>query len=104
MKYGIFSLYARFIKGSDIWRAVPSTVFDAFYVANDFFLSIHYWKNFAFRIIVEVVSASWVVLCLLDSKYRPKFSLDTSQLQHLFDCDVFANLFGQHQSRASGAI
>lgn len=31
-------------------------------------------KNFAFRIIVEVVVAAWLALALLDVRYRPRFS------------------------------
>lgn len=31
-------------------------------------------KNFAFRIIVELIFSLWVVLALLDARYRPRFS------------------------------
>lgn len=44
------------------------------YVANDFFFPYITGKNFAFRIIIEVVFAAWILLALYDEKYRPKFS------------------------------
>ena len=43
-------------------------------VANDLFFPFITGKNFGFRIIVEFVLAAWVVLALLDARYRPTFS------------------------------
>ncbi|HMO77690.1 MAG TPA: O-antigen ligase family protein [Candidatus Paceibacterota bacterium] len=73
--------------------AVP---FLTLYVANDYFFPFITGKNFAFRIIVEVVFAAWAVLCLLDVKYRPKFSWILSSFSALLIVMFFANLFGQH--------
>ncbi len=44
------------------------------YVAESYFFPFITGKNFAFRIIVEVVLAAWVLLALIDAQYRPKFS------------------------------
>ncbi len=44
------------------------------YVENDYFFPFITGKNFAFRIIVEIVFAAWILLALSDVKYRPKFS------------------------------
>jgi O-antigen ligase/cytochrome c-type biogenesis protein CcmH/NrfG len=44
------------------------------YVENDYFFPFITGKNFAFRIIVEIVLAAWVLLALYDTRYRPKFS------------------------------
>ncbi len=43
-------------------------------VANSLFFPFITGKNFTFRIIVEIIFASWVVLALIDAKYRPRFS------------------------------
>jgi len=51
--------------------AIP---FVTLYVENDYFFPFITGKNFAFRIIVEVVFALWVLLALLDRRYRPRFS------------------------------
>ncbi len=66
------------------------------YVANDYFFPYITGKNFAFRIIVEVVFATWFVLLLLDAKYRPKFSWVLVSFSSLLIVMFFANLFGEH--------
>ena len=45
-----------------------------FFVANTMFFPYISGKNFAFRIIVEIIFALWVYLAFIDVKYRPKFS------------------------------
>ena len=45
-----------------------------FYVANRMFFPYISGKNFAFRIIIEIIFALWVYLAYVDAKYRPKLS------------------------------
>ena len=45
-----------------------------FFVANTMFFPYITGKNFAFRIIIEIIFALWVYLAYVDTKYRPKFS------------------------------
>ncbi len=66
------------------------------YVANDYFFPFITGKNFAFRIIIEIVVAAWAILCLYDVKYRPKFSWILSSFSVLLIVMFFANLLGQH--------
>ncbi len=66
------------------------------YVANDYFFPFITGKNFAFRIIVEIVFVAWGVLCLLDAKYRPKFSWIVASFSVFLIVMFFANLLGQH--------
>lgn len=68
------------------------------YVANDYFFPFITGKNFAFRILVEVAFMAWAVLCLLDTKYRPKFSWVLGSFSLLLVVMFFANLLGQHQT------
>lgn len=44
------------------------------YVASGLFFPFITGKNFAFRIIVEIIFALWAILALRDSTYRPKYS------------------------------
>ncbi|MBA3789284.1 O-antigen ligase family protein [Patescibacteria group bacterium] len=44
------------------------------FVANSFFFPFITGKNFAFRILVEIALAGWVLLTLIDARYRPRFS------------------------------
>ncbi len=70
------------------------------YVENDFFFPFITGKNFAFRIIVEVVFAAWVLLALLDVRYRPKFSWLLPTFAALLIVMFFANLFGQYPTKS----
>ncbi|MFH1454826.1 MAG: O-antigen ligase family protein [bacterium] len=45
-----------------------------FFVASSMFFPYITGKNFAFRIIIEIIFALWVYLAFIDAKYRPKFS------------------------------
>lgn len=45
-----------------------------FYVAGSMFFPFITGKNFAFRIIVEIIFALWVYLAVIDEAYRPKLS------------------------------
>ncbi len=45
-----------------------------FFVANTMFFPFITGKNFAFRIIVEIIFTLWVYLAYVNPKYRPKFS------------------------------
>ena len=44
------------------------------YVAGELFFPFITGKAFAFRILVEIGLAAWLVLCVTDVRYRPKFS------------------------------
>lgn len=66
------------------------------YVENDFFFPFITGKNFAFRIIIEVAFASWVLLALLDKQYRPRFSWLLAGFGALLIVMFFANLFGEY--------
>lgn len=44
------------------------------YIANPLFFPYITGKNFAFRIIVEILCALWIPLAMADKKYRPKKS------------------------------
>ncbi|MGE5541236.1 MAG: O-antigen ligase family protein [Bacillota bacterium] len=44
------------------------------YVANGLYFPFITGKGFAFRILVEIAFAGWMVLALADKRYRPRFS------------------------------
>lgn len=48
--------------------------FLALYVDNTMFFPFIAGKGFAFRMLVEVATAGWIVLAFADKKYRPRFS------------------------------
>ncbi len=66
------------------------------YVENDFFFPFITGKNFAFRIIVEIVFASWILLALYEPKFRPKFSWIFAGFGALLIVMFFADLLGEY--------
>jgi len=66
------------------------------YVENDFFFPFITGKNFAFRIIIEIVFASWILLALTDVKYRPKFSWILPTFASLLIVMAAANALGEY--------
>lgn len=66
------------------------------YVETDFFFPFITGKNFAFRIIIEIVFASWILLALFDEKYRPRFSWILSGFALLLGVMAIANLLGEY--------
>ncbi len=57
-----------------IYTGLWAVLLIPFYVANTMFFPYITGKNFAFRIIVELIFAIWLYLAYIDEKYRPKFS------------------------------
>ncbi len=51
-----------------------ATPFLCLYVAETMFFPFITGKNFAFRILVEVMLGAWALLMFLDATYRPRFS------------------------------
>jgi len=70
------------------------------YVADSFFFPYITGKNFAFRIIVEVVTALWVLLALYDAEYRPRFSWIMSTFAAFLGLMFVANLHGVYATTA----
>jgi len=57
-----------------IYAGIWALLLIPFFVANLMFFPYISGKNFAFRIIVEIIFAVWIYLAFADIKYRPKFS------------------------------
>jgi len=66
------------------------------YVENDFFFPFITGKNFAFRILVEIVFAAWILLALWDVQYRPKFSWILPAFGSLLVIMFAANALGEY--------
>ncbi len=73
--------------------AVP---FLTLYVESDYFFPFITGKNFWFRIIIDVVFASWIILALYEVRYRPKISGIVWSFGILLIVMFFANWFGAH--------
>lgn len=51
-----------------------SVLFIPLFISESLFFPFITGKNFAFRVIVEIIFASWAILALLDARYRPRLS------------------------------
>jgi len=69
-------------------------------VADSMFFPFITGKNFAFRILVEIIFAAWVILALYEPVYRPRFSWVLGGLGALLVVMFFANLFGEYQLKS----
>lgn len=67
----------------------------ALLITNDYFFPFITGKNFAFRIIVEVITAAWIILALYDATYRPRKSWILGTFVAFLVVMFFANLFGE---------
>lgn len=70
------------------------------YVANGLFFPFITGKAFLFRVLVEVLFFSWVVLAIADPKYRPKFSWPLVWFGALTLWMAIANSFGVNPLKA----
>lgn len=85
------------------WTAIIALFIIPFlplYVANDLFFPFITGKNFAFRILVEIALAAWILLALLDRRYRPRFSWTLALLGGLVAWMAVANALGVHPMKA----
>lgn len=69
-------------------------------VSDSMFFPYITGKNFAFRILVEVGLAAWVLLALYDSNYRPRFSWIAVFGAALLLIMFFADLFGEYAPKS----
>ncbi len=69
-------------------------------VSNSMFFPFITGKNFAFRIIVEIILAAWVILALRDSFYRPKKSIILIALTAFIGILAMADFFGENPYRS----
>jgi len=76
------------------------SLFIPLYVANDLFFPFITGKAFAFRIIVEIVFALWIVLMFSNKQYAPKFTWITGAVTALALVSLAADLLGVSSLRS----
>jgi O-antigen ligase len=83
-----------------VYLALFLVPFIPLYVANQLFFPFITGKGFAFRILVEVALAGYVVLAFLDTKYRPKISWVLTLYTALVGWMVVANALAVNPHKA----
>ena len=74
--------------------------FIPFVVTGSMFFPFITGKNFAFRIIIELMFAAWIVLALLDAQYRPRWSYILGGLGAFIAAIFVADLFSDNMFKA----
>ncbi len=69
-------------------------------VNGNFFFPFIAPKNFAFRILVELMLGAWVVLAIRDISYRPRFSWILAALSVFVSVLALADIFGVNFGRS----
>ncbi|OGZ12594.1 MAG: hypothetical protein A3D67_04275 [Candidatus Lloydbacteria bacterium RIFCSPHIGHO2_02_FULL_51_22] len=70
------------------------------YVAKGMFFPFIVGKNFAFRILVELLFGGWLILLWRDTRYRPRFSWILAAVTLFFSVTLLADLFGENLFRS----
>ena len=83
-----------------IFAGLWATLLIPFYVANTMFFPYITGKNFAFRIIIEIIFGLWVYLAYIDEKYRPKFSWVTISVAVFVFIMAIADFFAVNPTKA----
>ncbi len=65
-------------------------------ISNTMFFPFITGKNFTFRVLVEVIFASWIIVALYEPQYRLRFSWIIGSFMTLLVVMFFANLLGQN--------
>ena len=63
-------------------------------ISNSMFFPFITGKNFTFRILVEIIFASWIILAMYEPMYRPKFSWIGAGFVAFLTIMAFSNAFG----------
>lgn len=77
-----------------------ASLFIPFIVINDFFFPFITGKGFAFRILIELLFALWIVLALIDPAYRPKRSWILYSMSAFVGVIALADIFGANFFRS----
>lgn len=83
-----------------IYIALFAIPFLALYVDNTLYFPFITGKNFAFRILVEIAAAAWILLAFADRKYRPRFSWTLVLFTALTAWMALADALGQNAHKA----
>ena len=74
--------------------------FISFIVANSMFFPFITGKNFVFRILVEILFASWLILALRVPSYRPTFSWLAVAVAAFVGIIALADIFGVNSTKS----
>ena len=83
-----------------LYAGIFAVPFLAFIVSSSMFFPFHNGKKFFFQIIVEVMTALWLVLMLFDARYKPRKSWVLAMLAIFVGVVALSSIFGENFYRS----
>jgi len=83
-----------------LYAGIFAIPFIPFIVSSSMFFPFITGKNFIFRILVELMLGGWVLLALLDARYRPQFSYILASIAAFVGVIFVADLFAENTVKA----
>lgn len=83
-----------------LYAGIFAVPFLAFIVSSSMFFPFITGKNFSFRIMVEVMTALWLVLMLFDVRYKPRKSWVLAMLAIFVGVVALSSIFGENFYRS----
>ena len=83
-----------------LYAGIFAVPFLAFIVSSSMFFPFITGKNFSFRIIVEIMTALWLVLLLFDARYKPRKSWVLAMLAIFVGIVALSSIFGENFYRS----
>ena len=83
-----------------LYAGIFAVPFLAFIVSSSMFFPFITGKNFSFRIIVEIMTALWLVLLLFDARYKPRKSWVLAMLAIFVGVVALSSVFGENFYRS----
>src|SRR5690606_16723118 len=83
-----------------VYGSVFAIPFVLLYVSSFMFFPYITGKNFAFRMLVEVAFASWLLLAMIDKSWRPRVSYILYAVLNLLGVMFIANIFGEYAPKS----
>lgn len=83
-----------------VYGSVFAVPFMLLWVPSSMFFPFITGKNFAFRILVEIATAAWLLLALCDRSYRPRWSFLVPAIVSLVGIMLVADIFGEYAPKS----
>ena len=83
-----------------LYAGIFAVPFLAFIVSSSMFFPFITGKNFSFRIIVEIMTALWLILMLFDARYKPRKSWVLAMLAIFVGIVALSSIFGENFYRS----
>lgn len=83
-----------------VYTSIFALPFIALIVSTNLFFPYITGKNFAFRILIEVACSAWLLLAVLDARYRPRWTPLLTTMTVFVGVVLLADILGQNPAKS----